>query len=248
MTLVLLRHIVKNNKIKLSELHSEFANELVNNKGYSAKTRSILQEIKNENFFIGRGKSDHNGSIMRIAPLGLKNYDSDDKLINDITSAIYYTHSASDYSLSCCYFHCKLINKLINTSEILKIEDILYYILELSKCFQPLFTRVNFVKYLYLSSKEKDINLNYELFGNENFFQIKAIDCLSCSLYIFLKFYNEPLKGVCYAANLGGDTDTIGKIVGDLMGALHGTKWIPESWRNIENELEMIQLCKKIKN
>jgi len=235
MTLVLLRHIVKNKKIILNDIHTEYANELKNNKGYSGQTRSILQKIKNNDFPSQKGLSDHNGCIMRIAPLGLIKFKNDEDLINNISLATYYTHAGSDSSIACCYLHCKLINKLLYSNT--KKNDILNYVLKLSSYHQPLFTMVNLVKYL-LCQKE-DIDITYELLGSENFFQIKAIHCLSIALYIFFKFYEEPLKGLCYAASLGGDTDTIAKILGDLMGALHGTKWIPENWKGIENENEM---------
>jgi len=34
----------------------------------------------------------------------------------------------------------------------------------------------------------------------------------------------------------GGDTDTIGAMAGALVGALHGSSWIPARWHdNIEN-------------
>jgi len=35
----------------------------------------------------------------------------------------------------------------------------------------------------------------------------------------------------------GGDTTTVGSIVGSLLGALYGSSWIPKKWfDNIENE------------
>lgn len=243
MTLVLLRHIIKNKKIDSRDIHIEYANELKNNKGYSGKTRSILQKIKDGNFPIEKGISDHNGCIMRISPLGLVKFKNDEELINNILLATYYTHGGNDASISCCYLHCKLINKLLYSTNTKK-DDMLNYVIKLSTSYQPLFSMINLVKHLLY--KKTNINITYELFGSEDFFQIKAIHCLSTALYIFFKFYEEPLKGVCYAASLGGDTDTIAKIVGDLMGALHGTKWIPEKWKGIENENEMISLLKNI--
>ena len=241
MTLVLLRHIIKNKKINLNDIHIEYANELKNNKGYSGQTRSILQNIKNGNIPNEKGLSDHNGCIMRISPLGLINFKNDQDLINNISFTIYYTHAGSDASIACCFLHSKLINKLVYSSDSLEKSYILNYVMKLATSYQPLFTLINLVKNLL---DKENINITYELFGCENFFQIKAIHCLSTALYIFFKFYNEPLNGVCYAASLGGDTDTIAKIVGDLMGSLHGTKWIPENWKGIENEIEMLSLLK----
>ena len=37
--------------------------------------------------------------------------------------------------------------------------------------------------------------------------------------------------------NFGGDTDTIGAIVGAQLGSLYGPRWIPSRWYgNIENK------------
>jgi len=244
MTLVLLRHIIKNKKIVTDQLHIEYANELINNKGYSGSTRSILQQIKDKNYPSQKGVSDHNGCIMRISPLGLIKFKNDQDLINNIVLATYYTHGGNSSSLACCFLHCKLINKLVFTENLTK-EYLISYVLELSTSYQPLFTVLNLVKYL-LYSNNPSLNLSYELFGTENFFQIKAIHCLATSLYIFFKFFDDPLKAVCYAASIGGDTDTIAKIVGDLMGALHGLKWVPTSWEDIENEDEFKYLASQL--
>ena len=115
MTLVLLRHIIKNKKIDTIELHNEYAKELINNKGYSLTTKSILQQIKNNNYPSEKGLSDHNGCIMRISPLGLVHFKNDQDLINNIVLATYYTHGGNNSSLACCFLHCKLINKLVNS-------------------------------------------------------------------------------------------------------------------------------------
>lgn len=42
------------------------------------------------------------------------------------------------------------------------------------------------------------------------------------SLYFFLHNWDNPIEGVLMAINAGGDTDTIGAIVGSLFGTLYG--------------------------
>ena len=59
-------------------------------------------------------------------------------------------------------------------------------------------------------------------------------------------FYNDPVRAVETAVNLGGDTDTIAKLVGDLCGAKNGTKWIPNKWRGVEDEEEFFLVGSKI--
>lgn len=45
--------------------------------------------------------------------------------------------------------------------------------------------------------------------------------------FIFLRYGDDPLFALTEAANAGGDTDSIGAIVGGWLGALHGAKQMP---------------------
>jgi ADP-ribosylglycohydrolase len=89
-------------------------------------------------------------------------------------------------------------------------------------------------------------NVGYEITGVKDLFQIRAVDCLACVMYSFFRFYENPVNAVVFAASMGGDTDTIAKITGDLCGALYGVDWIPKSWRGVENESKIIELGEKL--
>ena len=68
-------------------------------------------------------------------------------------------------------------------------------------------------------------------------FQIRAVDAVACGLWTFAKFGHDPERCICETVELGGDTDTVGAMAGALVGALHGTPWLPLRWyMNIENE------------
>jgi ADP-ribosylglycohydrolase len=183
------------------------------------------------------GKSSHNGSIMRICPIGLMNWDSE-RVMKEVKKAIYYTHGASEDSCYSAFLHCRLINALVNNRFKYKYEYF-NYILGHAKKYRPLWVKMNLVRYCVSASPP--VNITAELMGDENAFQIEAIDAIDaicCAIYIFFRFYERPKEALIYAANLGGDTDTIGKLVGDLCGALHGIKWIPNAWRYCEGEEE----------
>jgi len=53
-------------------------------------------------------------------------------------------------------------------------------------------------------------------------------ETVPAAFYCYLKF--EPEEALIAAASGGGDTDSIASIVGALMGAAHGTSWIPQRW------------------
>jgi ADP-ribosylglycohydrolase len=65
---------------------------------------------------------------------------------------------------------------------------------------------------------------------------IRASQAVAAALWAFLRYGKTPEECVIRAVNFGGDTDTIGAMAGALVGALHGSLWIPARWHdNIEN-------------
>jgi ADP-ribosylglycohydrolase len=239
MTLVLARHLVKNKRVISGPLHCEYGREITN-KGYSKQTRNILNMFKNrEILFLPAGTSSCDGAVMRIAPLGLLNLTSNEVLLQ-VKSAIFYTHGASEDAVSSAFIHCRLIRALV-TSRFKTWQEYFTYVMGHCRRHLPLWVKMNLVKHcLYASTPVPSIT--EELLGDKNAFQIQAIDALCCAMYTFFRFYNEPMKAVCFAASMGGDTDTIAKITGDLCGALHGIDWIPHEWKGVEKEAELIKL------
>mmetsp|Transcript_43720 Transcript_43720/g.76685 ORF Transcript_43720/g.76685 Transcript_43720/m.76685 type:complete len:408 (-) Transcript_43720:63-1286(-) len=68
-------------------------------------------------------------------------------------------------------------------------------------------------------------------------FQIAAVDLMPCVLWIVARYHAAPEEAIMRAVSLGGDTDTVACLVGATLGALHGTKWIPERWwKGVEND------------
>ena len=49
----------------------------------------------------------------------------------------------------------------------------------------------------------------------------------SFATFIFLRYGDDPLFALTEAVNAGGDTDSIGAIVGGWLGALHGARLMP---------------------
>jgi ADP-ribosylglycohydrolase len=251
MTLVLARHLTQNKgKVERDALHMEFATNMTN-KGYSQQTRNIFTNFKNTGVVGGAaGCSPNNGAVMRIAPLALVSHKDDGELVSEIKNAIFYTHGGSPDALASAYIHCKLISFLLKSEYDFKkkrqfTEDVFGYILNLARQHPPLFCKLNltYCIYSYTSGVE---NITEQLTGNPDYFQITAIDALCCAIYSFISFIEQPAAAIIFSSSMGGDTDTIAKITGDLCGALHGTKWIPENWKGSEGEIELAELGKKI--
>ena len=77
----------------------------------------------------------------------------------------------------------------------------------------------------------------------------RSSEAIASAFYALLKYGNDPEMCLIQCVNWGGDADTIGCIVGALLGALYGRKWllclfslsynlrIPDRWFDkIENE------------
>jgi ADP-ribosylglycohydrolase len=54
-----------------------------------------------------------------------------------------------------------------------------------------------------------------------------VVHTVSFATFIFLKYGDDPLFALTEAVNAGGDTDSIGAIVGGWLGALHGARRLP---------------------
>ncbi|KAF6259861.1 ADP-ribosylation/Crystallin J1 [Scenedesmus sp. NREL 46B-D3] len=67
-------------------------------------------------------------------------------------------------------------------------------------------------------------------------FQIKATDAVAAALWAVVRHWRSPADALVAAVHYGGDTDTIACMAGAMMGALHGTSWLPQAWlSNLEN-------------
>jgi ADP-ribosylglycohydrolase len=80
---------------------------------------------------------------------------------------------------------------------------------------------------------------------------IRTSEAVAASLWAFLRYGDDPEECTIQAVNFGGDTDTIGAMVGAQLGSLYGSEWIPGRWyTQIENRRHgrdfMIDLAKKL--
>jgi len=67
-------------------------------------------------------------------------------------------------------------------------------------------------------------------------FQIASSHMVPCVLWIACRYHANPEEAIQRAIAIGGDTDTTACMVGAVLGALHGTAWIPDRWFNgLEN-------------
>ena len=51
---------------------------------------------------------------------------------------------------------------------------------------------------------------------------VEANESVAAAFAIATRFFDKPTEALCFAASLGGDTDTIAAITGAMLGAWHG--------------------------
>lgn len=192
------------------------------------------------------GTGDTNGAAMRVAPIGMITKADDIKrLVDHVEQASMGTHN-TNIAIAGAAMLAAAISAAIDTND----WDVI-----LEKSFQAYdegFNRGNDT--LGASSKERlKLALQWIKEGQdeeqlmENIYNIIGAGVATTEAVptaIALAYYaqGDPIKGVLLAANLGGDCDTVGAMVGGLCGAYAGIEAIPEKYVSLLEEVNQIDL------
>ena len=173
---------------------------------------------------------------MRILPVALYAYSrnlddiSTRKLTNEVSSL---TH-AHEVSRLGCYIYVQFVICLLNGYE---KEDAYRYVQDLD----------------YSSYDANSINLYTRILDRQIeeliLDDIKSsgyiVDTLECVLWIFMNAKNYK-EAIIASTNIGGDTDTIGAIVGSLAGIYYGNDSIPSKWLDkLQRKEYLVELTSK---
>ena len=161
-----------------------------------------------------------NGSLMRILPVALYAYSKklDDTSIHKLTNEVSSLTHAHEVSRLGCYIYVQFIICLLkgNTKQ------------EAYKHIQDLD---------YRSFTIDSINQYTRILNEQIEFQILEyikstgyiVDTLESAMWIFMNAQHYK-EAIIASTNIGGDTDTIGAIVGSMAGIYYGFEDIPSSW------------------
>ena len=161
-----------------------------------------------------------NGSLMRILPVALYAYSKklDDTSIHKLTNEVSSLTHAHEVSRLGCYIYVQFIINLLKgktKEEAYKhIQDLDYRSFTIDSINQ--YTRI--------------LNEQIEVQILEN---IKStgyiVDTLESAMWIFMNAQHYK-EAIIASTNIGGDTDTIGAIVGSMAGIYYGFESIPSNW------------------
>jgi poly(ADP-ribose) glycohydrolase ARH3 len=168
---------------------------------------------------------------MRIAPIGLAyRHASDQVLRRAVEAALLCTHVHPE-AIDGAYVQAKAVAMLVTADPAgLDRRRLVETLIGQSQTF--VIRRKLEILLEQLDADSSDEEAVYVV-GNG----IRTSEAVAASLCDFLRYGDAPEECMVRAVNFGGDTDTIGAIVGAELGSLYGTAWIPDRWYiSIENK------------
>ncbi|USD20644.1 ADP-ribosylglycohydrolase family protein [Microbulbifer variabilis] len=181
----------------------------------TARALSKFSETGQEFSGSDHERSAGNGSLMRLAPVPLFFASLPQDGIRMAGESSKTTHPAIECVDSCRYFSALILGALYGeTKDVLLSEG--YAPVNGYWGFHPLCEKVNKIALGSYKKKTRDEILSSGY----------VIDSLEAALWAFYNTSNFE-DGLVKAVNLGGDSDTIGAIYGQLAGAFYGESKIP---------------------
>ena len=180
-----------------------------------------------------------NGSLMRILPVALYAYtrnldDISIQRLSDEMSSLTYAHEVSRLG---CYIYVRFIICLLKGYT---KEEVYKYIQSLDYSSYSLDSINLYTRILNAAIKDQAID------------SIKStgyiVDTLECSLWIFMNAMDYK-ESIIASTNIGGDTDTIGAIVGSMSGIYYGLESIPSKWLDkLQRKEYLMELTSKFES
>lgn len=206
-----------------------------------------------------------NGGAMRIVPLALAFRNATDEQLHEAVRMAIISSHVHPESIDGAFVLAKAVIFAVRCESVDQFDSLQFLHTlhstaktrgmrnQIKKLIENYQSRVSTTIPSLVDLLKKDVDM-VRVFGH--LFQIKAIEAIPCVLWIVSTGYQDPEQCLIRAVNMGGDTDTVAAMVGDIVGALHGQKWIPHRWydhieSNSEENLHRgkefaIELAKKL--
>jgi len=215
-------------------------------RGYGPSVTKVLEmlldgvDYRTTGTAVHEGGSYGNGGAMRIAPVGLVFRNATDSALSEaVRRALLPTHVHRE-AIDGAFIQAKTV-ALMAGLKIARELDVIGLLEQLRDAagIESLSVKINEViaahREKWSPEKVLDRVCSPNQFGEH--FQIRTADAVACVLWAFSNHWQDPERCIVETVALGGDTDTLGAMAGAIVGALHGTHWLPSRWyENIENE------------
>lgn len=204
----------------------------------SARAIELLRKGADPRTIIADGET--NGAAMRIAPVGIiRKPDDIQRLAMTVAETCWMSHRTS-VAIGAASFVAGFISRCIEETEIENTSDLLELAfatgIQCATQGQSLgdevvapdvMTRIKMAREIAEqdTSDEEFSQMLYDAIGAS----VSIIETVPAALALVWRAKANPMKTALLAANLGGDTDTIGAIATGMSGALSGLSSIPEN-------------------
>jgi poly(ADP-ribose) glycohydrolase ARH3 len=251
MTVALATSLVECGLVDAAHVSGKYAEFYEAWRGYGGAAHRVMRLLADGGDYRGTGRlqfpegSFGNGGAMRIAPVGLAYRHADaDELAEAVEDAMLCTH-----------VHAEAIDGALVQAKAVAI----------AATTEPgSFDPASVVQRLAAVCRTETMQAKLAALGDgllhndEDVYVIgrvgngiRASQAVAAALWAFLRYGKDPEECVIRAVSFGGDTDTIGAMAGALVGALHGSSWIPARWYdNIENGVhgrdEIVGLARRL--
>lgn len=200
------------------------------------------------------GTGDTNGAAMRIAPIAMVSKTDDiKKLVDNVEKASLATHN-TNIAIAGAAMLAAAMSAAVDTDNWEEILDKAY------QAYDEGFDRGNDT---FAASSKERFKLAKEWIDSGEYEEEELMEKIyniigagvatteAVPTAIALAYYakGDPMKGTLLAANLGGDCDTIGAMVGGICGAYSGIESIPQKYlKKLEdvNEVDFIGVAERI--
>ena len=236
MTVALATSLVECGRVDAEHVSGKYAEFYEPWRGYGGATHRVMQALQYGADYRGTGLlqfpdgSFGNGGAMRISPVGLAYRHATPEVL----------HQAVEGALVCTHVHPEAIDGAFIQAKAVAVAattepaefDPQRLLVELHEASRTDILRAKLEAVSRgLRQDDSDLFVIAKV-GNG----IRASEAVAAAIWAFLRYGKTPEECIIRTVGFGGDTDTIGAMAGALVGALHGTSWIPARWYdNIEN-------------
>lgn len=223
LTLTVARSIDDRGEFQPDQLRQEIVDWLDYRIGAGRATVASAQRLRSGTDWpkAGDPTSGGNGSAMRVAPIGLVYHGNRDRLLGVAASSSIGTHSHPLAVAAAQLMASAVALALEYTPETFSGTEFLGRLPQgvNSPAWQE---RLQLLQ----SWLENPTDEALRRIGTGGF----VLESVAAAFYLFARDGLNLEKAVVTAVNAGGDTDSVASMVGNLCGALHGHRAIPERW------------------
>ncbi len=225
--LVLSRSLLQGAELELPELMGHIAEELVlwleePGMGVGATSRGAALRLREGIHWNNSGiRSKTCGSLMRVGIIGFIYRNNPEKLIKValFSGRITHSHPISDAASIAGAYIVKLALDGVEPREM----------------FKPILNATEGVSQEFTKALENSYEIAHSVMGDEDALRKLgqgwyADETFALAYFCILRYPKDYRKAVLTAVNITGDSDSVGSVVGGILGAVLGIEAVPVSW------------------